>query len=81
MSNRSDDRRVRRIQNNHEKLKIYRVEFEGIWPIGNCLVLAAYNQDQAEDMAQKTIEHTNKIVVNELTLKEPQIIEYLSGDY
>jgi hypothetical protein len=64
-----------------EQLKIYRCEFEGMYPVGNCLVLAAYNQDQAEEMARKTIAHTTKIVVNELALKEPQIIEYLSGDY
>ena len=63
------------------RLKIYRVEFEGIWPVGNCLVLAAYDQEQAEEMARKTIAHTDEIVVNELTLDEPQIIEYLSGDY
>ena len=64
-----------------KKLKIYRCEFDGVYPVGNCLVLAAYNQEQAEEMARKTITHTTEIVVNELALKEPQIIEYLSGDY
>jgi len=65
----------------NKKLKIYRCEFNGLYPIGNCLVLAAYNKEQAEEMARKTISHTTEIVVNELALKEPQIIEYLSGDY
>jgi len=46
-----------------------------------CLILAAHNQEQAEEMAKKTILHTDKIIVNELVLNEPQIIEYLSGDY
>jgi hypothetical protein len=64
-----------------QTLKIYRVEFDGVYPIGNCLVLAAYSQEQAEEMASNTIAHTDKFVVNELTLTEPQIIEYLSGDY
>ena len=64
-----------------EGLKIYRVEFDGMWPVGNCLVLAAFNQEQAEEMAKKTITHTDKMVVNEITINEPQIIEYLSGDY
>lgn len=64
-----------------EKLKIYRVEFEGLYPVGSCLVLAAYNQKQAEEMARKTIAHTKEIVVNEMTINKPQIIEYLSGDY
>jgi len=63
------------------ELKIYRCEFEGMYPIGSCLVLAAYDQDQAEDMARKTIAHTTEIVVTEVTLNEPQIIEYISGDY
>ena len=65
----------------NKSLKIYRVEFDGVYGVGNCLVLAAYNQKQAEEMAQKTIAHTNEIVVNEMTINEPQIIEYLSGDY
>lgn len=65
----------------NKKLKIFRVEFEGMYPVGNCLVLAAYNQEQAEEMTRKTIGHPDKFVVNELALKEPQIIEYLSGDY
>jgi hypothetical protein len=64
-----------------EGLKIFRVEFEGAYPVGNCLVLAAYNQQEAEEMAQKTIAHTNIIVVNEMTINEPQVIEYLSGEY
>jgi len=64
-----------------EGLKIYRVEFFGMYPVGNCLVLCAFNQEQAEKMARKTITHTDKIIVNELVLKEPQVIEYLSGDY
>lgn len=62
-------------------LKIYKVEFEGVWPVGNCLVLAAYDQEQAEEMAKNTIKHTSIMAVNELTIDEPQIIEYISGDY
>jgi hypothetical protein len=62
-------------------LKIFRVEFDGMYPVGNCLLLSAENQEQAEEMAQKTISHTDIMVVNELTINEPQVIEYLSGDY
>jgi hypothetical protein len=64
-----------------EQLKIYRCKFEGMYPVGACLILAAYNQEQAELMARKQITHTDKIEVIELEIKEPQIIEYLSGDY
>lgn len=69
------------IKTREQELKIYRVEFEGVYPVGSCLVLTAYNQKQAEEMAKKTIAHTDVFVVNELTLTEPQVIEYLSGDY
>jgi len=62
-------------------LKIYRVEFKGVCPVGNCLILAACNQKQAEEIANKTITHTDKMVVIEVAINEPQIIEYLSGDY
>jgi hypothetical protein len=64
-----------------EGLKIFSVEFEGVWPVGNCLILAAYNQEQAEKMAKHTILHTDVMVVNEMTINEPQVIKYLSGDY
>ena len=62
-------------------LKIYRVEFEPMYPVGCCLVLAAYSKEQAEQMARATIRHTQEIVVNEVYLEQPTIIEYLSGDY
>ena len=64
-----------------EGLKIFRVEFDGVYPVGSCLVLAAHNQKQAEEMAERTIAHTDIMVVNEITINEPQIIEYLSGEY
>jgi len=62
-------------------LKIYRCEFEPIYPTGACLVLAAYSLEEAEQMAKKTIMWTSDIVVNELMISEPQIIEFLDGDY
>jgi hypothetical protein len=62
-------------------LKIFTVEFEGHYPVGNCLVLAARNQNEAEEMAKKTIIHTTEMVVNEMIITKPQIIEYMSGDY
>ena len=63
-------------------LKIYSVDFEAIWPVGNCLILAANNQAQAEEMAQDTISKSCEIYeVNELKINKPQIIEFLSGDY
>jgi hypothetical protein len=64
-----------------KKLKIYEVDFEAVYPVGNCLILAAYNQEQAESIARETITHTSKIVVTEVVLDKPKVIQYLSGDY
>lgn len=64
-------------------LKIYRVEFIPLYPVGGCLVLAAYTQEQAEELAGQTLIRDNitEFVVNEVTPTEPTIIEYLSGNY
>jgi hypothetical protein len=64
-----------------EELKIYEVEFEGIYPVGNCLILCAYNILQAKEIAKKTIIHTKNIKVKEFKIEKPQVIIYLSGDY
>lgn len=67
----------------YRPLKIYRVEFEPLYPVGGCLVLAAIDQEQAEELAVKTLSRDGiiKFVVNEVTPTEPGIIEYLSGNY
>ena len=63
------------------QLKLYNVDFKGVWPVGNCLVLVAYNEKQAKKMARKTIAHTTEIIVTEIVINEPQVIVYLSGEY
>jgi hypothetical protein len=68
-------------EDDKQRVKLYRVEFEGLYPAGNCLVLLAYSQQEAEIIAGKTIRHTSEFVVNEIAMNEPKIIEYLSGDY
>lgn len=63
-------------------LKIYEVEFKGMYPVGNCLIIAAINQQEAEKIAEETITHSSEfIIVKELKIKESQVIIYLSGDY
>lgn len=64
-----------------KELKIYKVEFQGLYPVGSCLILAAYDYEQALEMARQTITHTSDIYVEEVELKGPQVIEYMSGDY
>jgi hypothetical protein len=65
----------------NELLKIYTVEFEPFYPVGCCLVLAAYNMNQATNIARTTIGHTDKFTVKEIIIDIPKVIEYLSGDY
>ena len=62
-------------------LKLYDVNFEGVYPVGNCLVIAAKDIYQAKEIASKTIAHTDTFIVNEIEVKEPKVIVYLSGDY
>ena len=62
-------------------LKIYEVEFVGIQPVGNCLILAAYSITQAKKIASETITHTTNFIVKKVTLDNPKVIVYLSGDY
>ena len=64
-----------------KKLKIYEVDFTGEYPVGKCLILAAYDQKQAEEMARATITHETTIEVTEVVLDKPKVITYLSGNY
>lgn len=62
-------------------LKIYRCEFDGLWPVGTCCIIAAYNQEQAELIAQDNIHHTIDITVTEVSINGPMVIECLDGNY
>ena len=64
-----------------EGLKIYTVGFEAVYPVGCCLIIAAFNKEQAEEIARETITHTDEFTVFEMEINEPQVIEYMSGDY
>lgn len=62
-------------------LKIFKVEFEPLWPVGNCLIIAASNLEEATTLAKQTIHHTQDIEIIEMVVDKPQVIVYLSGDY
>ena len=62
-------------------MKIFKVTFDGIYPIGSTLILAAENKEMAEEMARETIAHTDTFVVTEVDVSKPVIIEYLDGNY
>jgi len=54
-----------------------------VYPVGNCLIIAAYSKKEAFDIAERTITHTNikENCVIEIKLDKPKVIEYLSGNY
>jgi hypothetical protein len=62
-------------------MKIYTVDFNPIYPVGGCLIIAAENIQQAHLIATKTITHTTVFDVKEIDISKPKIICYLSGDY
>ena len=62
-------------------MKIFSVEFDGMWPAGNCCIIAAHSLSDAQRITRNTIIHTDKIVVYEININNPKVIVYLSGDY
>jgi len=62
-------------------MKIYKVDFEPMYPVGGTLIIAANNMKEAVDITIKTITHTNEFKISEVDISEPCVIEYLSGDY
>jgi hypothetical protein len=62
-------------------MMIFKVEFEPLYPVGCCLVIAALNIEQAKEIAGKTIKHTNIFQVQEVDISAPCVIAYDSGDY
>ena len=64
-----------------DQLKIFRAEFKPINPVGGCLIIAADNLEEANNIAMATITHTNVFTVEEVVLEKSKVIEYLSGDY
>lgn len=62
-------------------MKLFNVTFEGMYPVGNCLLLLAESEFLAVEMARSTITHTDKFDVKEVDMNEPKIVIYLSGEY
>jgi|688.fasta_scaffold1177826_2 hypothetical protein len=62
-------------------MKIYKVDFKPMFPVGCCLVIAAPDKRTATKIAKDTVKHTEDILVTEVNIEKPCVIEYLSGDY
>lgn len=62
-------------------MQIFKVDFYGMWPVGNCLIIAATDVEEATKIAAETIKHTDKFTVEAVRTDKPCVIVYLSGDY
>jgi hypothetical protein len=63
-------------------MKLYKVDFEPMWPVPYGLVLLAENDDQAKEIIQNIVTHTNKIFeITEIPLDKSGVVFYESGDY
>ena len=63
------------------KLRIFKVEFDGMWPVPHGLIILAESYDQAFEIAKKTVTHTEVISVDEVLMDKPGVVFYESGDY
>ena len=62
-------------------MNVYKAKFEGMWPIGNCLIIKAESMRHAMKIAKETVTHTEVDEVEQVSMDEEGVIEYLSGDY
>ena len=62
-------------------MKLYEVAFEGICPIGNCLIIKAKNLKEAKKIASETISHTEEFTVTEVDMSKSGVVVFLDGDY
>ena len=62
-------------------MKLYEIDFDGVWPVGNCLIILAEDEEAARAIAYRTIEHTGLNSIREVPMDKPKVVVYLSGDY
>ena len=67
-------------------LKLFGVDFEGLWPVPSGLIIAAYTKEEAEKIAGETlkvdgIDAISGYIAKEIIVDKPMVIYYASGDY
>lgn len=62
-------------------MKLYQVDFEGVYPVGNCCIIIAKNKTEARNMANEKIKHTGIKSIDEVKMDKAKVVLYLSGDY
>ena len=63
------------------KLKLWNIHFKPKYPVGGCLILLAYDEEEAKRIASITIKHTSVFTVEEIPMDKPLVVIYKSGDY
>lgn len=62
-------------------MNLYEVDFDGLYPVGSCLIIKAKNIDKANEIAKQTITHTDKFTIKEVDMSQSGVVIYLNGDY
>jgi len=62
-------------------MKLYKIDFDPMWPVPCGLVLLAENDEQAKEITERTITHTNLYKIKEIDMSKSGVVFYESGDY
>ncbi len=62
-------------------MKFFEADFQAEWPVPCGLIIAAENEEQAMEIAEKTVTHTNVRSIREIDVTEPRVMFYRSGNY
>ena len=62
-------------------MKLFTVEFNGMYPVPHGLVILAETEEDAKVIVEKTVLHTREYKLCEISLDYPGVVFYESGDY
>jgi len=62
-------------------MKVFEVDFVGMYPVGSCLIIKANDLKEATKIAKETITHTDEFTIKRVDMTKSGVIIYLSGDY
>lgn len=63
------------------QLKLYNVSFEPIYPVNSCLIILAYDENEARKIASDTLTHTSVFSIEEIDMDMSKIVIFQKGDY
>ena len=62
-------------------MKLFKIDFEPVYPVGCCLVVLAESLQEAAEIASNTVLHTSRFSVEEIPIDKARVVVYQSGDY